>query len=91
MQEIIRDYTGKNHKVEIYTERIPDCEVEHPGFDQVVVAEVDGVRLFMGCIFYYRDFQESRLFSMLRSVEYFLAGKHHSTHYTGNFSHLAVK
>ena len=63
MNETIKDITGKNHKVEIYTERIPDSEVEHPGYDQVTVADVDGERLFMGCVFYYRDFLQLNHFS----------------------------
>jgi hypothetical protein len=91
MNETIRDRTGKNHRVEIYTERIPDCEVEHSGYNQVTVADVGGQRLFVSCVFHYRDFDKSRIFSMLRSVEYYLDGKHHPTHYTGKFAHLGVQ
>lgn len=91
MNETIKDCTGKNHTVEIYIETVPENETENSGFNKVVVADIDGERIFRGCVYHYLDYNKSRFFSMLHSVEYFLSGKHHPTHYTGKFAHLGVK
>ena len=84
MQETIKDKFGKNHKVAIFQEVDEEDE-----FTARIVAEVDGEHLFCSLPFSRRDYQKSRYFSMLRSVEYFFSGNHHVTHYTGKFAYLA--
>jgi hypothetical protein len=89
MDTVIRDWTGKNHKVVIEVASYSgDCGID-PNY-RAIVARIDGLPTLRDHpVFNSHADLSSACFRMERAVEYYLDGKHHPTHYTGSLAHLA--
>lgn len=84
----LRDWTGRNHKVEIITAKLIDVDTGcvAPGW-YTVEGIIDGQGLMLDTPVSWPHIT-SAIYSMEAALERYLDGQSHPTHYTGKFAHL---
>ena len=85
----MKDWTGRTHQIEIVTAKLidPDTGCVAPGWHNVE-GLIDGQRVLLDSPVSTPHLDDASR-HMEATLERYLDGRHHPTHYTGKFAHLA--